>query len=150
LRHFFAVALLDSRRRRRPNTWSWSPRRPWSPDSSSWRSDSSTRLARRFPVVADRRRLHGRIGVIIITHNSLGSSAFPRAVSPSSRASNDQPPVRPREHVVGRPRAWHLVVMVVGEKINAKLPWALAAVLAATILSAVGSLANHGVQQLAP
>jgi len=41
-----------------------------------------------------------------------------------------------------------LVVMVVGEKINAKLPWALAAVLAATILSAVGSLANHGVQQL--
>jgi MFS superfamily sulfate permease-like transporter len=36
----------------------------------------------------------------------------------------------------------------VGEKINAKLPWALAAVLAATIITAVGSLASHGVQQL--
>ena len=41
-----------------------------------------------------------------------------------------------------------LVVMVVGEKINAKLPWALAGVLAATILTATASLASHGVQQL--
>jgi SulP family sulfate permease len=41
-----------------------------------------------------------------------------------------------------------LVVMVVGEKLNSKLPWALGAVLAATILAAAGSLASHGVQEL--
>jgi sulfate permease, SulP family len=41
-----------------------------------------------------------------------------------------------------------LALMVVGEKLNAKLPWALAAVLAATILAATASLGNHGVQQL--
>jgi MFS superfamily sulfate permease-like transporter len=41
-----------------------------------------------------------------------------------------------------------LVVMVVGERLNAKMPWALAAVLVATILTARASLASHGVQQL--
>jgi MFS superfamily sulfate permease-like transporter len=43
-----------------------------------------------------------------------------------------------------------LVVMVVGEKLNAKLPWALAGVLVATIITATGKLAAHGVQQLGP
>jgi SulP family sulfate permease len=41
-----------------------------------------------------------------------------------------------------------LVVMLVGEEINPRLPWALAAVLVGTILCVSLSLANHGVQQL--
>jgi MFS superfamily sulfate permease-like transporter len=41
-----------------------------------------------------------------------------------------------------------LIVMLVGEKINPRLPWALAAVLVGTILCVSLSLANHGVQEL--
>lgn len=41
-----------------------------------------------------------------------------------------------------------LAAMVIGEKINPRLPWALAAVLVGTILCVSLSLANHGVQEL--
>jgi MFS superfamily sulfate permease-like transporter len=41
-----------------------------------------------------------------------------------------------------------LIVMLVGEKLNPRLPWALAAVLVGTILCVSLSLANHGVQEL--
>src|ERR1019366_6129391 len=41
-----------------------------------------------------------------------------------------------------------LAVMTVGEKINPRLPWALAAVLVGTILCVSLSLDNHGVQEL--
>ncbi|MGA2294286.1 MAG: SulP family inorganic anion transporter [Acidimicrobiales bacterium] len=41
-----------------------------------------------------------------------------------------------------------LAAMVVGEKINPKLPWALVAVLVGTILCVSLSLVNHGVQEL--
>jgi SulP family sulfate permease len=41
-----------------------------------------------------------------------------------------------------------LAAMAVGEKINPKLPWALAAVLVGTILCVSLSLVNHGVQEL--
>ena len=43
-----------------------------------------------------------------------------------------------------------LVAMIVGEKINPRLPWALAAVLVGTILCVSLSLASHGVQELGP
>jgi sulfate permease, SulP family len=41
-----------------------------------------------------------------------------------------------------------LAAMTIGEKINPRLPWALAAVLVGTILCVSLSLANHGVQEL--
>jgi SulP family sulfate permease len=41
-----------------------------------------------------------------------------------------------------------LLVMVLGEKLNAKLPWALGAVLVATLLSALLQLSAHGVTSL--
>lgn len=41
-----------------------------------------------------------------------------------------------------------LAVMTVGEKLNPRLPWALAAVLVGTILCVTLSLQNHGVQEL--
>jgi MFS superfamily sulfate permease-like transporter len=41
-----------------------------------------------------------------------------------------------------------LVVMMVGEKLNPRLPWALGAVVGATILCVAMSLTTHGVQEL--
>jgi MFS superfamily sulfate permease-like transporter len=41
-----------------------------------------------------------------------------------------------------------LVVMAVGEKINARLPWALAAIALATVLCVSLALQNHGVKEL--
>ena len=43
-----------------------------------------------------------------------------------------------------------LAAMTLGEKINPRLPWALAAVLVTTILCVSLSLASHGVQELGP
>jgi SulP family sulfate permease len=41
-----------------------------------------------------------------------------------------------------------LAVMVVGEKINARLPWALAAIALSTVLGVALGLENHGVKEL--
>ena len=89
------------------------------------------------------------IGVIIITHQ------LPRVLGVPSGGESFISRLQWISHQFGHVSTWSiviavgtLVVMVVGEKLNAKLPWALAAVLAATIITAVGSLATHGVQQL--
>ena len=89
------------------------------------------------------------IGVIIITHQ------LPRVLGVPSGGESFTSRLQWISHQFGHVSTWSIVialgtlaVMVVGEKINAKLPWALAAVLAATILTAAGSLASHGVQQL--
>jgi MFS superfamily sulfate permease-like transporter len=89
------------------------------------------------------------IGVIIITHQ------LPRVLGVPSGGESFISRLQWISHQFGHVSTWSvvlalgtLVVMVVGEKLNAKLPWALAAVLLATILTAVGSLASHGVQQL--
>ena len=89
------------------------------------------------------------IGVIIITHQ------LPRVLGVASGGESFIQRLRWISHQFGHVSVWSivlalgtLVVMVVGEKLNAKLPWALGAVLAATIVSATGSLASHGVQQL--
>ena len=89
------------------------------------------------------------IGVIIITHQ------LPRVLGVPSGGESFISRLQWISHQFGHLSSWSiiiavgtLVVMVVGEKINAKLPWALAAVLAATVLTAVGSLASHGVEQL--
>src|SRR5580704_18121857 len=89
------------------------------------------------------------IGVIIITHQ------LPRVLGVPFGGESFISRLQWISHQFGHVSTWSiiiavgtLVVMVVGEKINAKLPWALAAVLAATIVTATASLASHGVQQL--
>jgi SulP family sulfate permease len=89
------------------------------------------------------------IGVIIITHQ------LPRVLGVPSGGESFISRLQWISHQFDHVSTWSiiiavgtLVVMVVGEKINAKLPWALAAVLAATIVTATASLARHGVQQL--
>jgi len=91
------------------------------------------------------------IGVIIITHQ------LPRVLGVASGGESFISRLQWLSHQFGHVSTWSivialgtLVVMAVGEKLNAKLPWALAAVLAATILTATASLASHGVQQLGP
>ncbi len=89
------------------------------------------------------------IGLIIIAHQ------LPRVLGVPSGGESFISRLQWISHQFGHVSTWSiilavgtLVVMVVGEKLNAKLPWALAAVLAATIVTAVGSLARHGVEQL--
>jgi len=89
------------------------------------------------------------IGVIIIIHQ------LPRVLGVPSGGESFISRLQWISHQFGHVSTWAiiisvgtLVVMVVGEKLNAKLPWALAAVFAATIVTATGSLAHHGVQQL--
>ncbi len=91
------------------------------------------------------------IGVIIITHQ------LPRVLGVPSGGESFVSRLQWISHQFGHVSTWSvviavgtLVVMVVGEKLNAKLPWALAGVLVATIITATGSLARHGVQQLGP
>jgi len=93
----------------------------------------------------------GGIGVIIITHQ------LPRVLGVPSGGESFISRLQWLSHQFGHVSAWSIViavgtlaVMVVGEQLNAKLPWALAAVLAASILTATASLASHGVQQLGP
>jgi MFS superfamily sulfate permease-like transporter len=89
------------------------------------------------------------IGVIIITHQ------LPRVLGVPSGGESFIERLQWISHQFGHVSVWSivlamgtLVIMVVGEKVNAKLPWALGAVLVATIVSATASLASHGVQQL--
>ncbi len=89
------------------------------------------------------------IGVIIITHQ------LPRVFGVASGGESFVSRIAWLSHQTGSVNGWSLaialgtlVLMVVGEKLNAKLPWALAAVLGATVLTATASLAHHGVQQL--
>jgi sulfate permease, SulP family len=91
------------------------------------------------------------IGLIIITHQ------LPRVLGVPSGGESFISRLQWIGHQFGHVSTWSIVialgtlfVMVVGERLNAKLPWALAAVLAATILTAVAKLASHGVQQLGP
>jgi len=89
------------------------------------------------------------IGIIIIVHQ------LPRVLGVTGGGDS----VLQRLHAVlehlGHVSAWSVVialgtlaVMIVGERLNARLPWALAAVLAATVLAVAMSLSSHGVQEL--
>jgi MFS superfamily sulfate permease-like transporter len=89
------------------------------------------------------------IGVIIITHQ------LPRVLGVPSGGESFISRLQWISHQFGHVSTWSivialgtLVVMVIGEKLNAKLPWALAGVLVATIITATASLASHGVEQL--
>ena len=89
------------------------------------------------------------IGFIIIVHQ------LPRALGVSSGGQSFFQRLASLSHQWSHVSAWSvaiaagtLLIMVVGEKLNARLPWALGAVVAATALSALASLASHGVLEL--
>jgi SulP family sulfate permease len=89
------------------------------------------------------------IGVIIIVHQ------LPSALGVSSGGTTVLQRLESISHLLGKVSAWSvvlalgtLVVMLVGEKINARMPWALGAIAVATILTATLSLGSHGVKEL--
>ena len=89
------------------------------------------------------------IGLLIIVHQ------LPRALGVTSGGESFLQRLASLSHQWGHVSSWSvglaagtLLVMVVGEKLNARLPWALGAVLAATVLAALASLASHGVREL--
>ncbi len=89
------------------------------------------------------------IGLIIMVHQ------LPRALGIVSRGESIGQRLNAIGHSLGHVSGWSiaiaigtLLIMVVGEKLNAKLPWALGAVVAATALVSLGSLGAHGVLTL--
>ncbi len=91
----------------------------------------------------------GGIGLIIIVHQ------LPDALGVASGGSS----IYQRLHVVagelGHVSGWSvglaagtLALLVVGERLNARLPWALAGILLATVLSVTLTLSHHGVAEL--
>ncbi len=91
----------------------------------------------------------GGIGIIIIVHQ------LPRALGVASGGETIVSRLDSLVHHLGALSGWSvgiaagtLALMVVGERVNPKLPWALAGVLASTILTSSLSLARHGVLEL--
>jgi MFS superfamily sulfate permease-like transporter len=89
------------------------------------------------------------IGVIIFVHQ------LPSALGTPSGGTSVVQRTDWIVHHLAHVSAWSialalgtLVVMLVGEKINARLPWALAAIAISTILCVALSLENHGVTEL--
>jgi MFS superfamily sulfate permease-like transporter len=89
------------------------------------------------------------IGVIIIVHQ------LPSALGVTSGGVSVIQRLEALSHVLGHVSAWSialslgtLLVMLVGEKVNARVPWALGAIGIATVLSVALSLDEHGVKEL--
>lgn len=89
------------------------------------------------------------IGVIIIVHQ------LPRVLGVSSGGESVIQRLEALSHHLGHVNAWSvlialgtLAIMIIGERVNARLPWALAAVLLGSVLVGAGSLTHHGVQDL--
>ena len=89
------------------------------------------------------------IGVIIIVHQ------LPSALGVSAGGTSFLQRLASIAHVLGHVSVWSivlslgtLIVLVVGEKVNARVPWALLAILLATVVSVVFSLDTHGVKEL--
>jgi SulP family sulfate permease len=89
------------------------------------------------------------IGVIIIVHQ------LPRVLGVASGGDLVVQRLANLSHHLGQVSAWSMVialgtlaVMVAGERLNPRLPWALGAVVGVTILCAAIGLAHHGVQEL--
>jgi MFS superfamily sulfate permease-like transporter len=89
------------------------------------------------------------IGVIIIVHQ------LPSALGVSSGGTSVLQRLDSISHLLGHVSAWSVVlalatlaVLLVGEKISARMPWALGAIGVATVLTATLSLSRHGVKQL--
>jgi MFS superfamily sulfate permease-like transporter len=89
------------------------------------------------------------IGVIIAVHQ------LPHVLGVTSGGDSVIQRLEALSHHLGHVSAWSLAlalatlaVMVAGEKINPKLPWALAAVVLGSALSSALTLSHHGVQLL--
>jgi SulP family sulfate permease len=99
-----------------------------------------------LPIVAG---FLGGIGVIIIVHQ------LPRALGVSAGGEGAISRLDSLVHHLNGVSVWSvalafgtLALMTVGERVNPKLPWALAGVLVATLLAATLALARHGVMEL--
>lgn len=89
------------------------------------------------------------IGIIIIVHQ------LPRVFGVTSGGASVASRLSSLANQLGHVNAWSMVLalgtllaMVVGEKINPRLPTALVAVVGATVLASLLSLSHHGVQEL--
>ena len=89
------------------------------------------------------------IGVIIIVHQ------LPSALGVSAGGTSVIQRLSSLSHVLAHVSGWSialalgtLAVLMVGEKINGRIPWALGAIVVATILAVAFSLATHGVVEL--
>ena len=99
-----------------------------------------------LPIVAG---FLGGIGLIIIVHQ------LPHALGVAGGGSSFLQRIDALSHELGQINGWSvlisvttLAIMVVGEKLNARLPWALVGVLLWTVIVATTSLPAHGVQEL--
>jgi MFS superfamily sulfate permease-like transporter len=91
----------------------------------------------------------GGIGVIIIVHQ------LPSALGVTSGGTSVYQRLDSLSHTLGHVSAWSialavgtLAVLLVGERVNARVPWALGAIVVATVLAVTLSLAQHGVVEL--
>jgi MFS superfamily sulfate permease-like transporter len=91
----------------------------------------------------------GGIGVIIIVHQ------LPRVFGVASGGDSIIQRLTSLAQHLNATSGWSLViglgtlgVMLLGERVNPRLPWALAAVLLSSLLVGIFSLAAHGVQEL--
>ena len=89
------------------------------------------------------------IGIIIIVHQ------LPRVFGVTAGGNSVVQRLDALIHTLGHISAWSMVIalgtlafMTMGEKLNARLPWALGAVLVSTVLTSLLSLSHHGVQEL--
>ena len=89
------------------------------------------------------------IGVIIIVHQ------LPSALGVSAGGTSVIQRLSSLSHVLAHVSGWSialalgtLAVLMVGEKINGRIPWALGAIVVTTILAVAFSLATHGVVEL--
>jgi len=89
------------------------------------------------------------IGVIIIVHQ------LPSALGVSAGGTSVIQRLSSLSHVLAHVSGWSialalgtLAVLMVGEKINGRIPWALGAIVVTTILVVAFSLATHGVVEL--
>jgi len=89
------------------------------------------------------------IGVIIAVHQ------LPHALGVSSGGDSVLQRLAALSHHLGHVSAWSLVlalatlaIMVAGEALNPRLPWALGAVVVGAVVSSSLSLSHHGVQAL--
>jgi sulfate permease, SulP family len=91
----------------------------------------------------------GGIGVIIIVHQ------LPSALGVTSGGTSVYQRLDSLSHSLGHVSGWSialaagtLLVLMLGERLNARVPWALGAIIVATILAVALSLAQHGVVEL--
>ncbi len=91
----------------------------------------------------------GGIGVIIIVHQ------LPSALGVTAGGSSIYQRLDALSHALGHVSGWSialslgtLVLLLVGERLNPRIPWALCAILIATVLVGALSLAQHGVVEL--